>query len=126
MSEFDFGNRDKYNYLQSEAPYESKHSKRNESNFEDNVDELDQRHADQLVYSKEVEDRDDGNEGWMKDKKKVIRLTDALDKRKQNHSTYKKSIETNKVLYNRERHRTMILSAVNLLALGGCAYIWMN
>lgn len=121
MSEFD--NRNDYSYLQSEDPYNSVHSERNESNFKANVDALDGRHATQLDYSTQVEERDGA---WMKDKKKVIRLTDALDKRKQNHSTYKKSIETNKVLYNRERHRTMILSAVNLLALGGCAYIWMN
>lgn len=122
MSE-QYDERDDYEYLDVQNPYSSTHDERAETEFETHVDVLDTRHKSQ-IYDSGIAEGTDGD--WMASKKQVIRLTNSLDKRRQNHGTYQKSIETNKMLYNRERHKTFILGAINLVALGGCAFIWLS
>lgn len=118
-----FDSRDKYQYLDVNNPYSSKHENREEGILEDNIDVLDRRHSTQIDDSKRAEETDNY---WMGEKSQVIKLTNELKKRRQNYSTYKKSIETSAVLYNRERHKTLMLGVANLLALGGCAYVWLS
>uniref|UniRef100_A0A6C0L0C5 Uncharacterized protein n=1 Tax=viral metagenome TaxID=1070528 RepID=A0A6C0L0C5_9ZZZZ len=82
-----------------------------------------QRHKQQLDNAKKAEnvDRD-----WIEDKNRVIQLNQKIHQRRKNFDTYKNSIEVEKILYNRERHYTILLGIANALAIGGCAYVWMK
>ena len=91
--------------------------------MEANVDALNTRFDNAVKVSDEDTQKDTD---WMTDKNHVIRLNEGLDKKRNNFNTYSKSIETSKMLYNRERHNTLILGFVNVVALTGCAYMWLS
>ena len=121
--ELKFDSREHYDYLDVTDPYNSTHSERNESRMESNIQVLDSRHQGQVDDSEVAEVTD---QEWMSEKKNVIKLTNELEKRRRNYSTYKKSIETSAVLYNRERHKTFVLGVANVIAFCGCAYVWLS
>lgn len=119
----DYASRDSYDYLNTDTPLNMVHSERNEQKLEGHVDALDRRFHEAVKFSDDYTNKDSQ---WISDKKNVIRLNEGLEKKKQNFHTYSKSIETSKMLYNRERHNTLILSIVNVAALTGCAYMWLS
>ena len=63
---------------------------------------------------------------WIKDKDAVRQLNMNIRDRQHNHATYKNSLETEKQLFNRERHRTLLLSIANIFALSGCIFMWAS
>lgn len=65
------------------------------------------------------------DDGWKGNRRMVNDLNTSIQERRKNYDTYKHAIEVEKTLYNRERHRTVLLSIANALALSGCLYVWL-
>tara|TARA_Y100000389_G_scaffold205112_1_gene263366 strand:+ start:9729 stop:10097 length:369 start_codon:yes stop_codon:yes gene_type:complete len=117
-----FNTRADYSYLQNLDQYNLPHNSRDESTLQTNVDVLDDRHSSQVSSSSQIESND---QMWMNDKNDAVRLTNLIDQKKINYDTYSKAIETSNMLYNRERHRTLVMIIVVILALIGCGVVWL-
>ena len=63
---------------------------------------------------------------WTSNKVKIIELNKRIQDRKNNYNTYKGQIDMQKELYNREWNKTIILGVANVVALLGCAYVWVK
>lgn len=79
------------------------------------------RHVDQLAKAKEAEDSD---LHWVEDRATIQQLNENIRIRKSNYDTYMNAMNVEKELYNRERHRTLLLGIANVAALGGCVAMW--
>ena len=81
------------------------------------------RHSAQISQAQNVEQYD---KTWIKHKDAVRQLNLNIRQRTDNYNTYKKALETEQVLYNRERHKTLLLSFANVFALTGCIFMWTS
>ena len=66
------------------------------------------------------------DDNWNKDKNAIDQLNQNIKNRKHSYNTYKQSLDNEKKLYNKERHKTLLLSIANIIALGGCIYVWTS
>ena len=82
-----------------------------------------ERHAAQISQAQNTENIDNN---WIKHKDAVRQLNLKIRQITDNYNTYKKSLEAEQVLYNRERHRTLLLSIANIFALSGCIFMWTS
>ena len=94
-----------------------------DANMKQNQNEFQERHETQLNDATNVESID---REWAADKNAVNKLDVGISQRRQNYITYQGAITAEKKLYNNERRRTVILVAANLIALGGCAFVWFG
>jgi hypothetical protein len=79
------------------------------------------RHVDQLEAAAEAEASD---QNWVEDRQTIQQLNENIRIRKSNYDTYMNAMNVEKELYNRERHRTLLLGIANVAALGGCVAMW--
>tara|TARA_B100001094_G_scaffold15979_1_gene13736 strand:+ start:3542 stop:3943 length:402 start_codon:yes stop_codon:yes gene_type:complete len=93
----------------------------NDMNTRDNM--FRNRHASQISQAQNVEHDD---KTWVKHKDAVRQLNLNIRQRTDNYNTYKKALEAEQVLYNRERHKTLLLSVANVFALTGCIFMWTS
>ena len=95
--------------------------------YDSNMSERDtmfrNRHGAQISQAQNVEQHD---KTWIKHKDAVRQLNLNIRQRTDNYNTYKKALETEQVLYNRERHKTLLLSVANVFALTGCIFMWTS
>tara|TARA_Y100000389_G_scaffold21763_1_gene18686 strand:+ start:931 stop:1347 length:417 start_codon:yes stop_codon:yes gene_type:complete len=94
-----------------------------DTNMRSRQNQLAQRHVNQL---EEAADAERSDENWLADKKRVAQLNQEIRTREKNYDTYSNSIEVEKTLYNRERHRTFLLATANVFAVAGCIYMWSS
>ena len=85
--------------------------------------QFEDRHKDQIDQSIIVEETDSK---WINDKDAVRQLNENIRLRRQNYDTYLNSVNVEKNLYNRERNKTIYLACANVLALGGCIFMWTS
>lgn len=109
-----------YDYLENSI--ENKHDDFQENKHSNKMNELDDKHNDTLELGDKAEKMD---KKWMRDKGHVLRLNDTLNKKQQYYNTYLQSIESSKMLYNRERHKTMMLGIFNVIMLVGVGLMWI-
>lgn len=79
------------------------------------------RHRRQLREARVAEEND---RTWTTDRNELKNLNTQIDIRKSNYDTYMNSMNIEKTLYNRERHRTLLLGVANVFALAGCVAMW--
>lgn len=79
------------------------------------------RHEEQLASAREAENNDTE---WVRHRGKIQSLEDNIKVRQANYDTYMNSMNIEKTLYNRERHRTLLLGIANVAALAGCVAMW--
>jgi hypothetical protein len=84
--------------------------------------DLIRRHTVQIDGAIDTEETDGE---WMQDKNEIESLKNELKQRIHNRDTYQASVLHEKTLYERERHYTIILGIGNVIALGGCIYMWI-
>ena len=85
--------------------------------------QFEDRHKDQIDQSILVEETDSK---WINDKDAVRQLNENIRLRRQNYDTYLNSVNVERNLYNRERNKTIYLACANVLALGGCIFMWTS
>lgn len=116
----------KYDTNQKNGFYDdSKFNTSDRDSYDDSVVEREKgimaRHIAQLENAREAEDKDST---WVEDRGTIQELNENIRIRKANYDTYMNAMNVEKELYNRERHRTLLLGIANVAALGGCVAMW--
>ena len=108
------------------VPYEKSGTRDTRDKYDIHISELEQNIETRSTEQEEAAGDAQGTDlGWQDNKIIVNDLNTSIQERRKNYDTYKHAIEVEKTLYNRERHRTVLLSIANALALSGCLYVWL-
>tara|TARA_Y100000389_G_C17416216_1_gene493876 strand:- start:636 stop:998 length:363 start_codon:yes stop_codon:yes gene_type:complete len=102
-----------------------KFSTSNRDNYDDALKQREknfiERHRSQLLNARLAEKNDNK---WVASRGRIQTLNENIKLRKANYDTYTHSMNIEKTLYNRERHRTLLLGITNAAAIAGCIAMW--